>query len=204
MRIKTNAAIHGIIAIAVCMALFLPSCGTEDIDDLVNEYIGLQSRTVTGSAVLPLEGYTRYEAEDTYIFGGGIQTADAYLYSGGKYVNNLSNANKPDPNVFPTNWTGCNYVKFAVNVARDGVYNVDIVTNGDSGAKTIMIRVNDIENKAHTISGASSWNVMNVERFRLSLQTGLNFICVTGDVRETNDQWMNIDCIDVSNIPDPK
>jgi hypothetical protein len=193
---RTGVAIVALL----CMALALPSCGTEDIGDYVNEYVNT-ARWVSDARVALLEGFTRYEAEDAMLFGNAVITdGDAYLYSGGKTAGNLTN--NIDPARFPLNWNGRTYVKFAVTAPKNGVYLVDLVTNGP-GAKTIMIRVNDIENKAHNINSPGEWNRMFVERFRLGLWKGVHYICITGDVHPTRDQWINIDCIDVSMAPEP-
>jgi len=200
MRIKIIVVIQCAVVI-FCMALFLTSCGSEDISDFVNEYLGINNaRTINKTAVMPIDGFTRYEAEDAIIFGGSIRSADAFLYSGGKYVNNLNN--NMTPTAFPQNWDGRNYVKFPVIVKDDGVYILDLVTNnGDEGNRIIIIRVNDIVNVSHEITKSTAWDRMIVEQFKLSLWKGLNFICITGYVATEGGQWMNIDCIDVSDEP---
>jgi len=191
------------VIIALLCAALLLSCEKEDIAGYVNEYAGT-NRSATGNGGLPLLGdFARYEAEDAMVFGGAAVTdGDAYLYSGGKNVTNLSNLIEPAK--FPLNWAGRSYVRFAVIVPKDGVYYVDLITNGP-GAKTVMVRVNDIENKAHALKAAegAEWNRLFAERFKLGLWKGVNYICITGDVRPTGDQWMNIDCIDVSLGPVP-
>jgi len=188
-----------VICALLCAALALLSCGTEDIGDYVNEYVAT-NRSLLDARVALQEGFTRYEAEDAMLFGNAaISGSDAALYSGGKTVINLSNL--IDPANFLPNWSGRTYVKFAVSVPKDGVYIVDLITNGP-GEKTIMIRVNDIENRAHTLSSPDQWNLMLAERFKLSLWKGVNYICITGDVHPTRDNWMNIDCIDVSIGPE--
>ena len=190
-----------VIAALLCTAFFLPSCGTEDIGNMVNEYMG-NTRDYPNSGVPLLPDFIRYEAEDAIVSGGGIagNSDEVHLFSGGKYVNNVNN--RLTAETFPQNWTGRNFVKFAVTVPSDGVYLVDLVTNGYNGEKTILIRVNDIENKAHTISASANWNQMKAERFRISLWKGLNFICITGNLSANSDHWMNIDCIDVSEAPE--
>ena len=150
----------------ICMVFFLLSCGTVDVEDQVIENVGL-NRFVSGSSVEKADGYKRYEAEDWYVYGGGIKSDDAFLYSGGKYVNNLNN--NIAPAAFPGNWAGRSYVKFAVKAPKDGVYYVDLVLNNGAGdepnsrtSSTIMIRVNDVKNVPLEISDSPSWNRMNV------------------------------------------
>jgi len=184
----------------LCAALLLLSCGTEPIDGYVNQYddTGLRSPQ---SSVMSLEpGFTRYEAEDAMLYGSAAIDGTPPLYSGGRMVKGASNSiNNPDN--FPSNWSGKSYIKFLVFVPMDGVYLVDIVMNGPGAKKPLIVRVNDIENKAHELTGESDHTRVFAERFKLSLWKGLNFICITHAPPLYSDQWINIDCIDVSGGP---
>ena len=191
------------ISIMLCTALLLLSCGTEPIEGYVNQYMGTERRGFgQGNVMEPLPGFTRYEAEEARIFGSAaVDVHETPLYSGGKMVKGLTNY-IDDPHKFPSNWTGKSYVKFAVIVPKDGEYTVDVYMNGQE-EKYAIVRVNDIENKVHKLNaaGASSWDHIVVERFTLSLWKGLNFICITHVPPVNSSQWVNIDCIDISDGP---
>ena len=200
---RTNILVAGLL----CAALILLSCGTKSVDDFTNKYEGTR---LVMKAVIPYddENFQRYEAEDAMIFGSaGIQEAageEGTLYSNKKMVKGLTNYLN-NSSKLPFSWTGRSYIQFAVTVPLDGDYTVDIIMNGLNGAekKPIIVQVNGIDNRRHELdaTNAGPWNDMIAERFKLGLLRGLNTIRITHVPPAGSDQWINIDCIDVSRGP---
>jgi len=177
---------------------------TVSVNQLIDDTIRVVSNSnnsATDTFYPEQSGFTRHEAEAAAFSGTAkTRTADSYLYSDGTYVEEI--VNSINAANFPTDWTGLNYVKFTVTVPTDGEYQVNIITNGHD-PKTVMVKVNDDPHQAHamTIPDDSNWTSIFAIQLRLgALKAGVpNYISIA----VAGNQWMNIDCIDVSIAPLP-
>lgn len=175
--------------------------------------LGVTRVVHTGSAntqtAYPLQtGYTRYEAEagapTVQLFGSAkTDLKDYHLYSppggSGDGVKDIGNSYSAAN--FPAIWAGINYVTFNVNVQEAGEYQINIITNGPDN-KTFMIKVNDNPHQGHAIvypsTGGSSGNSQWYSIFSIQLGLTFNSGANTVSIAIAENQWANIDCIDVS------
>ncbi|WP_026506575.1 cellulase family glycosylhydrolase [Butyrivibrio sp. MC2013] len=123
------------------------------------------------------------------------------FFSAGKAVGNLNNDIALDE--VAEDWSNMKYVDFTIYAQKVGDYNVTWHWNGNGADGMVAVyRLNDGENVALTLDNAgASWNEMNKSEFVLHLEQGFNDFKLSGTILN-QDNWANIDCIDIINTED--
>ncbi len=143
------------------------------------------------------KAFVRYEAEDMEHHGGNVENQG--FYSGGAAIGSL-NIGDITVNDVSSDWSNINYVKFNVNVAAAGTYQIVVHYNGDDD-KVYLAKANDGSNV--TINSRAkeenhAWDHMHTNLVTLSLNAGSNDVYISGAL---GGGWNNIDCIDVIKTP---
>jgi len=123
------------------------------------------------------------------------------FFSAGKAVGNLNNNISFDE--IADDWSNMKYVDFTIFAEKEGDYRFTWHWNGNGqDGMTAVYRLNDGENVALVLDNAgASWNEMNSSDFVVHLNKGFNDFKLSGTIIN-QDNWANIDCIDVINTED--
>ena len=123
------------------------------------------------------------------------------FFSAGKAVGNLNNNISFDD--IADDWSNMKYVDFTIFAEKEGDYQFTWHWNGNGqDGMTAVYRLNDGENVALNLDNAgAAWNDMNSSTFVLHLNKGFNDFKLSGTIIN-QDNWANIDCIDIINTQD--
>ncbi len=154
------------------------------------DYIATTNHYVTVSE----HGAVKLEGEFFYSNGG---LEGQTFFSGGKCVGNLNSNVAFD--AIKDDWSNMKYVDFTIFAEKEGNYHVTWHWNGNGADGMVAAyKVNDGENVALTLNNkGASWDRMNSSDFDIHLNEGFNSFKLSGTL-EIQDNWANIDCIDIS------
>lgn len=172
------------------------------------------------------EGWTRYEAEDAFIYGStndGTQMGSGPL-PGTEFQSFFSGEGHMAASFFESN-AGCGvftpqdadfeagnipYVQFTVLAYEPGETTMRIGYNGADPNGAFILKVNDGENRQITLPDSDLgvyWNRMAYVEFPVTLEQGKNTIYVSrsicADNAEREGPWRNIDFIDIQDLGEP-